>query len=307
MLNLIIGIIIGFMAGAIGVYLAQQKKLKLIKQKLQETRLLFEESDNELQKLKREHDNKIEQLQADQEARQDELQTSYEAEIKQLEVIAETKIQELESNYNSHLEALELERQENFQKIEQYESQIQALIEASKIAEPKEDEGPVEQVEEIASLWDLVSDLVTEPSSEFETTDSAKASKNIDVIAALNTASDIPQLSQYIYEPDSKIRALVADIFGKIAEGKSQGLAIERVIANLGKLSRDSDPAVRKSAVTALGKISSAKVITLLKMAQRDTDSDVVKIASAALEKFKSYRTPQKKKQLPKNASAVVE
>jgi chromosome segregation ATPase len=309
MVYLIIGIIIGFMTGAIGIYLAQQKKIKSINQKLQQTRRLLEESDaanranaNELEQLKREQD-KIRQLQADQGSRQDELQRSYQEEIKQLEIITETKLQELESTYNNHLEALELERHDNLQKIEQYESQIQALIARIKIAEGEEDENTVEPVEKIESLLDLFLDLGTEPVTEFQGTTEAK----IAAIAALNNASAVPQLNQYLYDTESKIRALVADTLGEIAEGKNQGLVIEQVIYSLGKLSRDADPTVRQSAVTALGKISSVNVIPLLKVAQRDTDSDVVKNASSALEKFKSYRVPQQKKSLPKNASSGVE
>lgn len=309
MLNLTIGIIIGFIGGAIVIYFAQQKKLKQINQKLQQARRSLEESDQanrenvkELQYLKQEQD-KIRQLQADQGARQDELQRSYQAEIKQLEIIAETKLQELESTYNTHLEALELERQENLQKIEQYENQIQALIARIEIAEGKEDEAPVGSVEKIESLLDLFSDLGTEPVAEVQGTTEAK----IAAIAALNNASAVPQLNQYLYDTDSQIRALVADTLGEIAEGKNQGLVIEQVISSLGKLSRDADPTVRQSAVTALGKISSVNVIPLLKVAQRDTDSDVVKNASSALEKFKGYRAPQQKKPLPKNASPGVE
>lgn len=313
MFYLIIGIIIGCLSGAFGVYVAKRKQIKSINQKLQQACLLLEESEvanrehaNQLQELKREQD-KIKQLQAEQRVRQDGLQRSYQEELKQLEVMAQTKLQELESTYNSHLEVLELERQEDLRKIEQYESQIQDLIQESYPVFSEEDGAPVEEVEEIQSLLDLFSDLDAGKEPEVRTIASVKAEEKITAIADLNSATAVPQLIQYLYEPDSKIRALVADNLGKIAEGKSQGPEIERIISSLGKLSRDIEPTVRQFAVDALGKISSGNVIPLLKMAQRDTDSDVVKAASAALEKFKGYRAPQKQKLLPKNASVVVE
>ena len=332
MVYLIIGFIIGFFLGAIVLYLDQEKKLKAANQKLQQARILLDESEvannqklqqarllldesevanrehaNELQKLKQEQ-NKINQLQEEQRVRQDQLQSSYKEELRQLEVMARTKLQELESTYNSRLEVLELEREEDLREIEQYEKQMQALIQEGQIPVFLGEDGvPVEEVEEIESLLDLFSDLGTETELEAGTTDSVKAQENITAITASNSATAVPQLIQYTYEPDSKIRALVATKLGEIAEGKSQGIEIERIVLSLGKLSRDIDPIVRQAAIDALGKIGSIKVIPLLKIAQRDTDSDVVKSASSALEQFKGYRTPKKKKVLPKNASAVVE
>jgi HEAT repeat protein len=332
-MEFLIGIVIGFLIGAITIYVAQQSKIKFINQKLKETRRILDDSEAatrghavELQELKLEQE-KIRQLQTEQKSRQQELEKSYKTEIEELRLTAEDKFKEQESVYKAQLkeqedayqapiEALLAERQEHLVKIQQYESQIQALNQGDVIPEGEEDfseelllESPgesEESVEKIESILDLFSDLVAEPEPVAPPTTPRQVTEKIAAIAASSKAAAIPQLTQYIHDSDSKVRALVATTFGKIVEEKNQGTEIKQLISSLGKLSRDSDLSVRQSAVAALGKVDSVNVIPLLKIAQRDTDSDVVKSASAALSKFKGYRLPGKKKALPKNASAAV-
>ncbi len=116
------------------------------------------------------------------------------------------------------------------------------------------------------------------------------------------------QLRDYLAHPDSAIRVSVATQLGnQMAETPVRAETMP-AIASLGRLSQDSDSLVRQSAVIALGKISSEKVIPFLKKALRDADSDVVKGASAAIDKYKGYRlrslkSPTQKvaKRLPKS------
>lgn len=110
----------------------------------------------------------------------------------------------------------------------------------------------------------------------------------------------IPQLANYSYHPDPHLRTLVASALGNIAESKSITTEIQKTISILGKLSRDSDVSVRQSAIVALAKIKSDKVIPWLKIALRDSDINVVKTASAALNRFKVNRVVINKKN-PKN------
>jgi hypothetical protein len=106
----------------------------------------------------------------------------------------------------------------------------------------------------------------------------------------------IPKLTEYINHPDSHIRESVASALGIITGSQGIKAEIQRAIPLLGKLSRDSSPLVRRSAVEALGKIKSEAVIPLLSLALRDSDRNVVKAASAALNKFKFYPMSQKTK-----------
>ncbi|MDJ0706157.1 MAG: HEAT repeat domain-containing protein [Leptolyngbyaceae cyanobacterium MO_188.B28] len=114
--------------------------------------------------------------------------------------------------------------------------------------------------------------------------------------------SALTAASQQVNPADRK---QVATVLGQIVVGNKRAPA-QRSIPILGKLMQDPDPAVRQAAAEALGKMSSPKVIPLLKRALRDTDSDVVKTSSIALSKFKgasSSKTGQSKtrKKLPKN------
>lgn len=325
-MGFLIGILIGFIIGAIALYFAQQNKIKLINQKLKETRRVLDDSEAatrkhaaELEELKQEQE-KIRELQTEQKSRQQDLEEFYKVEIEQLRSTAEDKFKEQKNTYQAHLESLLAERQEHLAKIQRYENQIQALEQAlnqvEAIPEVEEDfsealflEKPVdseESIEEIESLLDIFSELTAEVEPINPLTIPRQVAEKIEVIAASSKVAAIPQLTQYMYDKNSKVRALVADTFGEIITEKSKGVEIKQLISTLGKLSRDPDPSVRQSAVTALGKVSSINVIPLLKMAQRDTDSNVVKSASAALSKFKGYRLPKKKKALPKNASAKV-
>ncbi|MBD0344835.1 MAG: HEAT repeat domain-containing protein [Coleofasciculus sp. Co-bin14] len=106
----------------------------------------------------------------------------------------------------------------------------------------------------------------------------------------------IPQIITYTTYPDSQIRQSVASALGTIAAFQGIKPEIKRVIPLLGKLSRDPDPLLRQSAVEALGKIKSERVISLLRQALRDANLNVVKAASAALSKFKLYSMSPGKK-----------
>jgi large subunit ribosomal protein L27 len=99
----------------------------------------------------------------------------------------------------------------------------------------------------------------------------------------------IPQLIYYANHSSTEIRQLVASNLGKIAEQKPMRKEIELMIYILGKLSQERDTSVRKSAITALGKIKSAKVIPFLKRALKDTDLSIVQIAHNSLVKYNFY------------------
>ncbi len=113
--------------------------------------------------------------------------------------------------------------------------------------------------------------------------------EEIIVLGKSGKLASIPKIADYVNHPDSRLRELVASALGTIAGSQGTKAEIERAVPLLGKLSRDSEPLVRQSAVEALGKIKSEKVISLLSLALRDSNSDVVKIASAALNKYKYY------------------
>ena len=103
----------------------------------------------------------------------------------------------------------------------------------------------------------------------------------------------IPNLTEYINYPDTRIQGLVISALGTIAASQPQKAEVQRVIPLLGKLSRASEPSMRQSAVEALANIKSEAVIPFLKLALRDSDRNVVKAASLALSKFKFYPMSQ--------------
>lgn len=306
-MNLFFGIIIGFILGAVIFYFLEQRKVKLANQKLQQTRQALEESEI----LNKQNETQIQ-----------ELQSAHQAEVQKLENSYQTRIQQLQAKG-------EEARQENRLLAEQYENQSQQLRQV--LAEnqvPAEDEiegdfradieaeaESPEEIIEIDSLLDLLSEVTAEPETttiapEQEIKQPAPVEKSdlaqeIMAIGESGDATKIHHLTEYIYNPDSRIRASVACAFGKIAEANSLRAEIQRLIPILGNLSQDSEPSVRQSAITALGKIKSINVIPFLKIAQRDTDSDVVKSASAALTNFKGYSQLTPKKRLPKNARLI--
>ena len=99
----------------------------------------------------------------------------------------------------------------------------------------------------------------------------------------------IPNLIGYANHQESQIRELVASALGKIGAANSLRAELQRAIPILGKLSQDSSPQVRLSAVEALGMIKSEKVIAFLQRALRDTEGAVVQSANVAFGKFKFY------------------
>lgn len=140
------------------------------------------------------------------------------------------------------------------------------------------------------------SDGTVQSISKTTTKKSSNIAEAIITLANSGQVKYIPKLAEYIHHPDSHIRESVASALGVIAGSQGIKAEIQRAIPLLGKLSRDSSPLVRRSAVEALGKIKSEAVIPLLSLALRDSDRNVVKAASAALSKFKFYPMNQKMK-----------
>ncbi|NES84322.1 MAG: hypothetical protein F6K10_24545 [Moorea sp. SIO2B7] len=299
---IIAAIVIGFIVGAVLSYLFQQQRLaqkdrdfnQILNKNLKEAENNYqsrmEETVTSLQKEYEQKSNeKIEQL-----------NQQHQAQIQEFKKVHQRQIEEAEKNHQVQLKELN----------QDYQKQIQ---EASKLVQ-KQEEKPNEQMikdsEEIKPIKEKVSNIdkytpqipVEETSvkqqlkpSNLSLKNSSKTSKKkeqdlsskISALAESCQITEIPQLGEYIYHPDSNIRASVASALGEIANNKGIRKETEQAIPILGKLSRDSEASVRQIAVEALGKIKSKKVIPLLQMALRDFDSDVVKLASNALTQFK--------------------
>ena len=324
-MQLILGLLIGFLIGIGLGYIAQQQKIKQINQKLQQVRravkekeLASREHNAQIEELKLDR-QKYQQLQADQQIFKQQLEASHQQALEQMRASYENNIQKQGDLYQTQIVSLQQQRQQDDAALQQAKREIESLNqlleqqEATPTTEADLAEGydlsdqEVAPEEEMDSLFDLLSDLVTEPEKALLPEPTVPVKSDIESLAQSNPPTAILQLSQHYNHPDSETRLSAAKALSKIAENNQQKGTIANLVQSLSKFSQDSDVNVRKSAVSGLSNISSTQVIAWLKSAQRDSDSDIVKIASQALNRFKGQRLrrSQKVKSLPKNAKLV--
>lgn len=105
------------------------------------------------------------------------------------------------------------------------------------------------------------------------------------------------------YSPRTDTRVEVASaIAGLLSTSGAKAQA--RWMPVLGRLSRDAEPDVRRSAIQALQFAKSPKRLTLLQKALRDADPSVVETANAILSQLKGRsgsQPPSGERRLPKN------
>jgi hypothetical protein len=116
-------------------------------------------------------------------------------------------------------------------------------------------------------------------------------------------AAAISALRADSYAPDPAVRALVV---AAIAEGMETASPkqIAAWLPILSRLGRDPEVAIRQQAVQTLGRVSSSRVIPLLRQALHDADPTVVQFASVAINRFKGRSRRQANlppRRLPKN------
>jgi hypothetical protein len=124
--------------------------------------------------------------------------------------------------------------------------------------------------------------------------------RTIGLWGAVGQSSHIPALAKFSTHADSNIRVAVATALGKIAL-KQRGIAMERMVPLLGKLSQDVNQQVQLSAIAALGNIRSTTVLPWLQRALRSPNGRINKAASLALQRLqlKSLSKPAKPARVP--------
>lgn len=101
------------------------------------------------------------------------------------------------------------------------------------------------------------------------------------------------KLKQCATHRDPIIRGQAAAALGEIAARRPIDRTVESIIPILGKLTQDSNPQVRQSAVKSLGEIRSPQVLPYLEQALRSSSSGVKKAAQVALSQLKlGYAQP---------------
>lgn len=113
--------------------------------------------------------------------------------------------------------------------------------------------------------------------------------------------SHLSELQRLSLFASSNVRQAVAIAISSIASANSTAPAIRQTVPLLGKLSQDTDPAVRFAAVEGLGSIRSSRVIPYVRRSLRDPDMTVVRAAKTVMDRFKYYPSmPSSSKQTKK-------
>ncbi|NJK49626.1 hypothetical protein HC931_17040 [Candidatus Gracilibacteria bacterium] len=98
--------IIGFLLGAVIVYLWQKSRVDNIQQRLDQARTALEQAESQLQEVGRSQD-KLPEIEKSYQSRIQELEQSHQNKIKTIEDSHQVKIQELESTYQTQIQDLQ--------------------------------------------------------------------------------------------------------------------------------------------------------------------------------------------------------
>ncbi|NET33329.1 MAG: hypothetical protein F6K19_15130 [Cyanothece sp. SIO1E1] len=303
-MDLVIGSVIAFLAGALSVYSWRQKKIDQKTYELVQSRRAAQAREQTyesriqqtIKSLQVEH---RQQLNHTTEA----LQQHHKTEIQTLEQRYLAEIEALKQTYTDQLQALEQSHQAQVQHLEQ-PNPIQQQQAIQTLLTPPAPQSDISDLPGACPQNTFNSDATASPAVPAKSSTTARKAENLDQAVAVLQDSGLTmgviQWTQYITHPAGQIRQLTASTLGQVARLKTGGVALEQAVSMLDKLSQDLDPAVRESAITALENVKSERVIPVLEKALRDTNSDVVKAASAAFSKFKFYQLKPEPKPLPK-------
>ena len=117
----------------------------------------------------------------------------------------------------------------------------------------------------------------------------------INTLGYSNRLMDIAPVARYCDHSLARVRQEVATVIGKIVSDKTARIEVLNTIPLLGKLSKDSNPLVRRVAIQSLSQIKSCQVVPYLIAALHDVDTEVVLKASSAMNSLKSYCPNQPK------------
>jgi hypothetical protein len=114
-------------------------------------------------------------------------------------------------------------------------------------------------------------------------------SQTLELASLSGNPSRLPQIFPIANHPDPEVRTQTAEAISQIAGNKPVSVTVQQAIPVLGKLSRDPSATVRQAAVAALAQIRSAQVVPFLERALHDSDAGVKQEASRAIARFKLY------------------